>query len=71
MVDPLRLCARLGDEVTDLRRLAAYDVDTLLADRDKLKSVKYGFVVFDRFRRALAASVASDADNGETSPARE
>ena len=32
MVDPLRLCARLGDEVTDLRRLAAYDVDTLLAD---------------------------------------
>lgn len=48
MVDPLRLRAlleRLGDEVADLRRLARYDADTLLADRDKLKSVKYGFVV--------------------------
>lgn len=48
MVDPLRLRAlleRLGVEVADLRRLAGYDVDELLADRDKLKSVKYGFVV--------------------------
>lgn len=48
MADPLRLRAlleRLGDEVADLRRLAGYDVDELLADRDKLKSVKYGFVV--------------------------
>jgi uncharacterized protein YutE (UPF0331/DUF86 family) len=48
MVDPLRLRAlleRLGDEVADLRRLARYDADALLADRDKLKSVKYGFVV--------------------------
>lgn len=48
MVDPLRLRAlldRLRDEVTDLRRLAGYDAATLLADRDKLKSIKYGFVV--------------------------
>lgn len=29
----------------DLRRLARYDAATLLSDRDKLKSVKYGFVV--------------------------
>lgn len=48
MVDPLRLRAlleRLDREVTDLRRLSAYESDALLADRDKLKSVKYGFVV--------------------------
>lgn len=48
MVDLLRLRAlleRLRDEVSDLRRLAQYDAETLLADRDKLKSVKYGFVV--------------------------
>ena len=48
MIDPLRLRAlleRLGEEVTDLRRLAGYDTETLLADRDKLKSAKYGFVV--------------------------
>jgi uncharacterized protein YutE (UPF0331/DUF86 family) len=48
MVDPLRLRAlleRLRDEVADLRRLAQYDAETLLADRDKLKSIKYGFVV--------------------------
>jgi uncharacterized protein YutE (UPF0331/DUF86 family) len=48
MIDPLRLRAlleRLGDEVADLRRLAEYDAATLLADRDKLKSAKYGFVV--------------------------
>jgi uncharacterized protein YutE (UPF0331/DUF86 family) len=48
MVDPLRLRAlleRLADEVADLRRLASYDTAALLADRDKLKSVKYGFVV--------------------------
>lgn len=48
MVDPLRLRAlleRLRDEVADLRRLSQYDADTLLADRDKMKSVKYGFVV--------------------------
>lgn len=48
MVDPLRLRAlleRLGDEVADLRRLAGFETDALLADRDKLKSVKYGFVV--------------------------
>jgi uncharacterized protein YutE (UPF0331/DUF86 family) len=48
MVDPLRLRAlleRLTSETADLRRLAHYDSATLLADRDKLKSVKYGFVV--------------------------
>lgn len=48
MVDLLRLRAlleRLVEEVADLRRLAGYDADHLLADRDKLKSVKYGFVV--------------------------
>lgn len=48
MVDPLRLRAlleRLTDEMADLRRLAGYDSTALLADRDKLKSVKYGFVV--------------------------
>ncbi len=47
-IDPLRVRAlleRLREEVADLRRLAGYDADTLLADRDKLKSVKYGFVV--------------------------
>lgn len=48
MVDPLRLRAlleRLTSETADLRRLARYDTTTLLGDRDKLKSVKYGFVV--------------------------
>jgi uncharacterized protein YutE (UPF0331/DUF86 family) len=48
MVDPLRLRAlleRLGEEVTDLRRLAHYSPEVLLGDRDKMKSIKYGFVV--------------------------
>ena len=48
MVDPLRLRAlleRLGSEVADLRRLARYDREAILGERDKLKSVKYGFVV--------------------------
>lgn len=48
MVDPLRLRAlleRLEGEVAELRRLAALDREVLLADRDKLNSVKYGFVV--------------------------
>ena len=48
MPDPLRLrtlLERLDDEVADLRRLAGYDAAELLADRDKLKSVKYGFFV--------------------------
>lgn len=48
MVDPLRLRSlleRLDEEVRDLQRLASYEPATLLADRDKLKSVKYGFVV--------------------------
>lgn len=48
MVDPLRLLAlleRLDVEVADLDRLSSYDAETLLADRDKLKSAKYGFVV--------------------------
>lgn len=48
MVDPARLRSlleRLRAEVDDLRRLAQLDRSILLADRDKLKSVKYGFVV--------------------------
>lgn len=48
MVDPLRLRSlleRLDAEIDDLRRLAALDPDAVLADRDRLKSVKYGFVV--------------------------
>jgi len=48
MVDPLRLRAlleRLRDEVDDLQRLSQYGADVLLTDRDKLKSVKYGFAV--------------------------
>jgi uncharacterized protein YutE (UPF0331/DUF86 family) len=48
MVDLLRLRAlleRLREEVDDLQRLSRYDTEALLTDRDKLKSVKYGFVV--------------------------
>lgn len=48
MVDPLRLRAlleRLGAEVADLRRLADLGTEAVLSDRDRLKSVKYGFVV--------------------------
>jgi len=48
MIDPVRLRAlleRVRAEVDDLRRLAGFDAEALLADRDKLKSVKYGFVV--------------------------
>lgn len=48
MVDPLRLrtlLERLDEEITDLRRLARLDAGAVLADRDRLKSVEYGFVV--------------------------
>ena len=48
MVDPLRLRAlleRLDEETTDLERLAGLDAYAVLGDRDRLKSVKYGFVV--------------------------
>lgn len=48
MVDPLRLrtlLERLDGEIADLRRLAGLDADAVLTDRDRLKSVKYGFVV--------------------------
>lgn len=48
MVDPLRLRAlleRLDAEIADLRRLAALDAEEVLGDTDRLKSVKYGFVV--------------------------
>jgi uncharacterized protein YutE (UPF0331/DUF86 family) len=48
MVDPLRLRAlleRLDEEITDLERLAGLDAYAVLGDRDRLKSVKYGFVV--------------------------
>ncbi len=39
------LLARLATELSDLRRLAAADRQQLLADTDRLKSVKYSFVV--------------------------
>lgn len=58
MVDPLRLRAlleRLTTELADLRRLAALDAGDILGDRDRLKSVKYGFVV--------AIEVCIDAGN--------
>lgn len=48
MVDPLRvrsLLERLDEEVADLQRLAGLDASAVLGDRDRLKSVKYGFVV--------------------------
>ena len=76
MVDPLRLRAlleRLGDEVADLRRLARYDADTLLADRvhgyadidDRrvVATLHNHLEDFDRFRRALAASAAGPSDD--------
>jgi uncharacterized protein YutE (UPF0331/DUF86 family) len=39
------LLDRLGRESADLRRLAGLDPDDLLRDVDKLKSVKYSFVI--------------------------
>lgn len=40
-----RLLGRIGEELDRLERLAALDPDDLLADRDRMNSAKYGFVV--------------------------
>ena len=48
MVDPLRLrtlLERLDAEIADLQRLADLDPAAVRGDRDRMKSVKYGFVV--------------------------
>lgn len=71
MADPLRVRAlqeRLREEVADLRGLAQCDTGTLLADRGKLKSVKYGFIV--AIETCIDAGQHVIAGEGYRAPAR-